>query len=349
MEETMSLNSWKNTARQHTTRKPAQQQKKFGGNFFWKDSFKLNATPTPMLIIPGEYADLRDPDAPKTIYFKQNRHVVTLENNGRRQFKSFACSHGIEGYGDCYGCEMQYRNKDKRVASRSMYYFTTIILDWFYKVPALDAQGTQILSKKTGEPVWNLERPTLPKHKLEWSKKYERQFGRRQYLEMGSGHLSQLVSIDDTLNLSCTCGGNLMTTIYECNNCGTPIVDMQDFEGSESDLKNLVSRPHTCPACDHVDFLMNKLSCDSCDEPTPLTITSAVLYLQKTGENTSSTLSVARFQQLRDFVVPLDNQPLVGDDLSGIHSGLSALTEPYNFPQMFQGELDRDFQISQFG
>jgi hypothetical protein len=183
----------------------------------------------------------------------------------------------------------------------------------------------------------------------EWSKKYERQFGRRQYLEMGSGHLSQLVSIDDTLNLSCDCGGNLMTTIYECNNCGTPIVDMQDFDGSESDLKNLVSRPHTCPACDHVDFLMNKLSCDSCDEPTPLTITSAVLYLQKTGENTSSTLSVARFQQLRDFVVPLDNQPLVGDDLNGIHPGIRALAEPYNFPQMFQGELDRDFQISQFG
>jgi len=338
----MSLSTWKNTARQDMNQKKKSPKKSFsGGNFFWRDKLALPSTVTKCLFIAAEH--LSPGCEEPAIFYKVPRHTITLETaEGKKYFKSFVCSHAFGE--NCYGCELMYDKRDKRINLKDQYFFSVVVMDWFFKVPAVDADGKAILSKKTGEPVFNVSSPKNPKEKLEWSKRHERQFGKRAYLEIGRGHFSHILSIDDALTANCSCGGEISTLLYSCGSCSTPVIDMTSTELTQKELDQIIQSPHTCNMCHNTDFLEPSILCDSCaSDANPVGVTSAIVNLQRQGEGTSSAITMSGFTRLQDFNVPTDNQPAISED-GVFHPDLLVHMAPYPFDQMFKHELSYDYQ-----
>lgn len=338
------FSDWRYSARSGLAKTKTDGKKKFkGGNFFWRDRLKLEKEPVTLMFMPSEYPNFSS-DGEKVLFYSWPKHTVT---RGEDYFRTFACS-SEGGKNDCVGCHLQYSLRDKGVVLRDVFHFSVVILEWFYRVPALGADKKPLLNKN-GEVVYNLEQPLNNKQKIEWSSKFDKVFGKRAYLEMGKGHLSHILDIADQVGSTCHCGGNLQIATYCCGVCESTILDMDTTELDPKEVQALVSSAVRCGECGYTDLPTPKVVCDSCDTPSPVSLTEVALTLSKTGEGTSSAIVSKSIVPLSEFNVPIDNQPVAifsGSKEKPVlwNENIEPLLVQYDFAAMFKSELDHDNQ-----
>lgn len=330
------FSDWRHSARSGLAKSKAPSKKFKSGNFFWRDRIKLEKEPVTLIFMPAEYPDYSD-STNKVLFYEWPKHTVS---RGDDYFRTFACA-AQGGKEDCVGCHLQYNKKDKGLVLRSVYHFSVVIMEWFYKIPVLDDSGRPVLSKK-GDPVVNLGQPSTSKQKLEWNSKYDKVYGKRAYLELGKGHLSHILDIADQVGLRCGCGGNLETVSYNCGVCEHVLVDMNTTEMDAKEVFSLVTAPVRCGECSYIDLPSPQCSCDKCYEPRPITLTEVAITLSKVGDGTSSAIVSKATVPLADFNIPLNNQPAYQGDKW--NDAIVPLLQQYDFAAMFKNELDHDTQ-----
>jgi len=235
-------------------RKSVMSEKKSGkgkgwrGN--WRDRFDIpKADAEPVLLVPGEYADER-PDsikdnggeAPLKHYGVHPFHSYKDNVRGKDVFMKRRCAAGWTGDdGECIGCHRK-DSGDRRVGyKRAVYSLNALHLNLYEKKPIKNKEGKVMRFEEDGEnhkrgdsiKSWQpITRPKDMKNALinleEMMEEGTLQMCRKKYIEVGKGHLDNLMIIEEMANKRCMCGGELTPVLFTCPECGEVLCDVED-------------------------------------------------------------------------------------------------------------------------
>jgi hypothetical protein len=369
---------------------PAKVKSGRKGN--WKDQLKLPKSPspaTPFILINSAYEDRTAPidsipvDAsgqkvyPKAIYFHYKKHSSSYHIGKQERYGDTPCSRGNDPFNPlpCVGCTQQ-ETGNKQVALKDSYAFNALHLVPYHGVPAQDYKTGQFLKKKDtqefyinyeectgrdcnycrsikGAPIINTPGkapfPTYPPGSI------TTEFGRMRYIEVGSGHLSNLEGWDQAITSKCgTCKGELTTEGFECTNgdCATLIIDMEIDPRPADVIAKAISVPLTCPTCKHVGFAKEASFCEACEgagrASTENTITGVVCKAKRQGEKAKTTIVLDSFSSIEDFEreMPAAHKTLLkGRPLKDV---ISELSKPFSFEEIMSPVSPED-QVTRLG
>lgn len=207
----------------------------------------------PLILVPGEYPYPWDKNGiyiqdaskrPLMPYYTFYKHTIKL---AEKKYRSFICSAGLDNLNQqpCLGCYIEQKG-DRRSKRGLTAALTAVSLMWYHKVPQKDDSG-QVRTSESGEPYTNLEKCTGPgcPH---CAAGYEKVFGRRVYLELGTGHLDDLVGIEEGISQQCpVCTTPMDITYYVCPECGASLIDCRQAAAPPDILATAASRPTVCP------------------------------------------------------------------------------------------------------
>jgi hypothetical protein len=308
--------------------------KGWGGN--WRDRFDIpKASAEAILLTPGRYEDER-PDAIKAndgIPPEKHYKAILFDTfkdsvKGKEIFRKWRCASGWDGkQGDCLGC---YRKEsgDKRVAKRTLFFFNMIHFGFYEKTELRDKDDKVIRYDKDGDDhkrgdpimVWaQITRPKERKHAKENMEEMmendELRLFRKKYVEVGSGHLDNLMQIDELASKRCRCGGHLTPFLFTCPECGEILCDVEDSNMSDEERDNYAKERQRCKACGHSGHPNMQYICDECgDEAKPLTAFDVVALIRKAGEGTNSTIVVEDIIPVFEYLLPNKESIVQWDD-----------------------------------
>jgi hypothetical protein len=297
----------------------------------------LTQNPQRLLFVPGDYAGYQNPDI-KVPYWEWARHNFKDGNT----FRSFLCPRGTNRKIPCSACTMQYDDKDTRIATRRVKYFTVISLEYWYK-----------FTNQYGDVSYKM--PQSPAEERRFAQEGERVFGRKGYIGLGSGHAEQLFDLIEQISSTCTnClvpgekNGKITPARYTCGKCGHVQVDMETTELSGKDIKAYASTAHKCTKCGFNDLPSIEYDCTKCEQPRPAELFDVVLPLAKRGEGKDTMITVPHGSHI-EFIdsVNVDEGgievPLF--DGQNFTPSVQALYTPYDFAnEVFHVELLPEYQ-----
>ena len=354
----------------------ADTKKKGGRRGSFYDRYRLPAEPAPeaaIVLIRGDYIDPSpapeqlemDPATgrPKDVhnpYFKVRKHKHMMKKNGKDWFADEVCSAGHDPHNPqpCVGCyAMDTGNKAVGVAEN--FAFGIVHLAYYHGHPLLDDHGQITMKKdKPGEQVTIYDecegrtcnyckvmndQPPLASQDNPWPG-YPKQtlstiFGRRRYLEIGKGHLSDIAGIDSIVGSLCgNCGSQLTTDGFICPSCNSMIIDMGNDPRTDEQIAVEVNKPYPCMRCQRAVMAQEVISCEVCERQNQkgvqLSLFDVVISARRQGEGTKSHITRSNHFTIEQFASRIDPRWLNGKTLRDYIAELIG-TQPYDFAEMF--------------
>jgi DNA-directed RNA polymerase subunit RPC12/RpoP len=353
--------------------------KKKGGKSkgVWYDKFRLPQTQpgAPFVLVRAEHVDPSpspeqvevDPATgrPKPVvnpYFKYRVHKRKLMQGGKEWFADEICSAGIDAHNPqpCVGC-FAVDSGDKSIGVSDSFAFSIVHLAYYHGHPLLDREKGGIVMKNdnSGPVMVTTEcegrtcnfcrvlqgQPPLPPQpgKDPWPgfdpRTLTTTFGKRRYLDMGKGHLSDLEGIDQVISAQCgNCRSQLTTDGFACPHCNTTIIDMANDPRSDEQIAQDVVRPYPCMRCQRPVLLKEVVSCESCAsqnaQALQLSLFDVVIFGMRQGEGTKSHITQGLpHKTIEEFARSIDPSFLGGKTMRDY---IAEMAKPYNFEELFQ-------------
>ncbi len=296
----------------------------------------------------GEYEDYRE-EGVINPFWASPRHMVVLNRNGERKFRSFLCPQRGDRSIPCTSCTKQYREQDDSVSTKTVNYFTVLSLSdhnegrWWFK-----------FTNKYGDEKFEYATSPGECRKFE-NQGGERVLGRKGYLALGPAHFRQVLDLDSQISQQCSnCvmpgekPAKLHLHSLVCDPCGNVLEDMETTMLSRKELDDLSNSDNvSCSSCRHVGYPKIVHECPDCDEPTQASIFDVVIPLAKVGKGTDSKVTVP-YGEVIDFV---DNASVVENDAEVmLYNGhdfspaVQAMYAPLDFFDVFSVELMPNYQ-----
>lgn len=317
------------------------EKSKSAGKKGWNGSFKDELRPpkaeaTPILLTRGEYADehpqaIKDNNGepPLKHYYTYPAHSYKFKIGNDDAFRQGRCAAGWNDKdGECLGCQVK-TNGDKRVGhKRDRYSMNLIHLALHHKTELKDHEGKPRRFEqddpegrfKRGDPIVGWQEVTRARDRKDvlqdldkLLKEQNAAMFRKKYIDVGSGHLDDLMQIADLARKHCRCGGMLAPTAFFCQGCEEKLVDVEEENMDAAECNTYSLQRQRCKNCGVLDFPQVESLCDECTEPTPLEFWEVVAYIKKTGEGTNSHISVEKIVPIYEFLLPNEESLLKWD------------------------------------
>ena len=355
----------------------ADTKKKGKSKNSWYDRLRLPQTQpgAPILIYRGEYVDPApapelaeiDPTTGRakpviTPYFKVKVHKRAIKGGAKDWFADDICSQGHDAYNPqpCVGC-FAIDSGDKSVGVADNFVFTVAHLAYYHEHPYLDKEkGGIVMKNDNSGPVMiqtecigrtcnfcrvRRDEPPLPPQAGQdpWPgfdpRTLTTVFGKRRYLELGKGHLSDIEGIDQVISSQCgNCHSQLVTSGYACPHCNTLLIEMLNDPRSDEQITQEVMKPYPCVRCNRPVLLKEIIDCETCTprqvRPLQLSIFNVVIYGMRQGEGRDSHITQGLpHKTLEEFSRGIDPQFLGGKSLQDY---LAELVKPYDFSEIMK-------------
>lgn len=349
-----------------------------GGKGTWYDRFRLPQTQpgAPFVLVRAEYTDPApapeqieiDPATgrPKPVitpYFKFRQHKRAIKGGGKDFFADEVCSAGYDAHAPqpCVGC-FAGDSGDKSIKLVDTFAFTIVHLAYYHGHPLLDREKGGIVMKQDGSGAVMIQtecggrtcnfcrvlrgEPPLPPQPGQdpWPgfdpRSLTTTFGKRRYLELGKGHLSDIEGIDQVISSQCgNCQSQLTTDGFACPHCNTMLVDMANDPRTDEQIQADVLKPHPCLRCQRPVLLKEIVSCESCSRqnyaPLQLSIFDVVIHGMRQGEGTKSHVTQGLpHKTIEDFARSVDPQFFGGK--ATLREYIAELAKPYDFAEIFK-------------
>lgn len=295
-------------------------------------------------------------------YYKYRKHRRAMKQGGNDFFADEICSAGYDPYNQqpCVGC-FAVDSHDKSVSISDAFAFSVVHLAYYHGHPLLDREkGGIVMKNDNSGPVMiqtecsgrtcNFCRvlrgePPLPPQqgKDPWPgydpRSLTTEFGKRRYLDLGKGHLSDLEGIDQVISAQCgNCRSQLTTDGFACPQCNTLIVDMTNDPRSDEQIAQDVIKPYPCTRCNMPVLLKEVVSCDTCAsqnaQPLQLSIFDVVIFGMRQGEGTKSHITQGLpHKTIEEFARSIDPVFLKGKSL---REYIAELAKPYDFDELMK-------------
>jgi hypothetical protein len=168
-------------------------------------------------------------------------------------------------------------------------------------------------------------------------------FFRKKYLQVGSAHYDNLLTIIDKAKSRCRCTGNLEPVGYVCSNCEASLLDMEDSDLTLEDVNRFGDSKKRCKHCGVTAFPEAVYECDTCDDPIPLAFNEVVAKVKKDGVGPKTIIQVDSIIPLSEF--SMDNkQGIVESDKDGnavIENDEFVLIEELEEPTTMQWNFEK--------
>ena len=300
--------------------------KGWAGNF--RDEFRIpKDAATPILLQRGEYEDLREEEIkgnggvpPLKHYYAHQVYSLKLAPSGPGSYREF------EVGGEQDVCDYWMSRGDKRIARKGRFAMNLLHLAVHQQQQAMQDNKPMVYADdgknhKKGDPIFNLVEVTgrqdlrnimndLPS-KL---KSGEVVMLRKKYVDVGPGHLENLMLIDEMASKNCFCGGNLAPAKFLCEKCNDVLLDVDATNLGVKQINEFGSNRQRCGSCGHHGFPASTNICDNqqCEAPAPLSVFDVVAYVRKHGEGTNSSVVIEKIVPLMEFQLP-DGSYLIED------------------------------------
>ena len=341
-------------------------ERKDKGGKGWRGSFRDRLDipkdeATPIMVLRGTYEDPRGKQQGELAYFPHTVHSLKLAASGPGSFREIPCAGK-----DCVGCYAK-DGGDPRVTTREKFALNVLHLALYRKEPIKDKDGKVLTysedgkDHRRGDAVMGWNEVTGRKDRKDLGAAAERgavpedvALFRRKYLDLGRNHLEALMAIDEMAAKNCFCGGSLAPTAFHCESCDELLCDVENSNMTSKQVNEYSSSRQRCSSCGHLGFTKVITICDSCDEPTPMSVFDVVAYVRKHGEATASTIMVEKIVPLTEFTLAT-GEGLVKDwnvDASGVTpvwaDNVAGSMTQFDFDQVF-GAQDASYVSSLLG
>lgn len=376
-----------------------------GGKGNFRDRYRIpQNVGTPVILQDHEYVDPNPspkeqevagvgpdgrPNPVMKTYYKYNRHRRALGVKPNQQILDTPCSRGWDPHNPqpCAGCTAQDMG-EKSVGLGEAYVQGIIHLAVYHRHPIWDANKNQwIMKNDNSGPVLaddecrdktcNFCRQLQGLPPQQYGKyapivydpaTIQTVFGARRYVELGSGHLSDLGSCDSTIASVCaspkyvydasrgvyvqdangqyltqgTCNTVLTVTGFACPKCNTVLLDAaSDPRPLEQIEAYVLETPLPCPTCQKQVFAKDVVRCDGCGNPSAHSVFEGVTWIMRQGQDTQSHVVLAppNFQTIEEFEATwLRSRPHVAALLQGkpLSERVDELDRQYDFSELFK-------------
>jgi hypothetical protein len=334
-------------------------------------------TPTPIVIVSGDYVDPNPPSEQieidpttgkakevKNAYFKITKHKRRILKNGKEFYAETICSAGTDPQNPqpCVGC-IAIDSGDKSVTRSEQFVFTIVHLHPYHTHPLIGKEGTVVMKKDNGGPVMvdtectgkkcdfcrvlKGQPAADPKFAFQ-AKDIGTVLGKRRYIEVGKGHLSNLAAWDNVVRGQCgNCRSMVELVGYACSTCASLNIDAGTDPRTDQELEEAVSRPYPCAKCQRATMHGEVIGCQVCEakeiQPTQGSLFGVVLWGSREGEGMKSQLVLARFETPEEYNEKVPPALLNGKTVQQI---VSEVGKPYDFtdilaPESLQEQVQR--------
>lgn len=254
---------------------------------------------------------------------------------------------------------------NKTVSLTDFFAFSIYHLSYYHGHPLLQTDGS-VRKKDNGEAILGYDEcsgrdcgfckttqgkplpPGFPKYD---PKSITTVFGRRRFLKMGKGHLSNMSGWDTAVSSLCgTCKATMQTEGFACPTCDSMLIDMENDQRSTDQIAMAASQPVHCPTCSKTVALREATFCPVCEannrQFVENTLTSVVLFGSRQGEGTNSTVMLKNFMSIEDFEAQHKGlKEFLGKPL---RQHIAENSTPYDFSEMMR-PLPLDEQAKKLG
>lgn len=296
----------------------------------WKGSFRdrydvPKATATPILLIRGEYEDFRPEKIkenggvpPVKAYHVRPSHGLKLAERGPGSYREFVCGDGWNpnASGQCVCCYAA-DGGDKRINLRDKFAMNILHLSLYTQQPVMGRDGKPLRYQQAGEdhaagdPIMGWQEVTAARDLRTTMENLDELLAsnkvhlyRRKYLDLGSGHLDNLMAIDERASRLCFCGGTLSPVEFSCEKCQEVLCNVDEANLTPEQVADYYNERQRCNSCGHNGFAVAHTICDNCDTPRPMSAFDVVAYVRKTGENTTSKIDIEKVVPLHEYQLP---------------------------------------------
>ncbi len=296
------------------------------------------------------------------------------QEQGYNTFRDVVCSSGPEPHAPqpCIGCyQLDHGVKDAK--SKDNWAFNMAHLGWYHNVP-LVKDGVVQMKRDNSGPVtvkqeclsYKMENVYLGRaiqsagNRIPTAiiKKYKEcegckqsqpfTFGDHRVLQLGFKHLKNILEIDDKVGKKClNCNTVILRVAFDCEKCNEELLDLSQVQWTNDQIEQYSKSMTTC-TCGHVGLPKSGYQCGfdenynkidisyemACGNPQKTSIFDCVLWVQREGESTESSVIVKRVELLSQYKTQ-DNRPL-SEHLKEI------VKEPYNLVDMYKPDSLED-------
>ena len=317
-------------------------------------------------------------------YYKWQRHRMLSINSstGKQRIIDEPCSRGWDKHNPqtCAGC-FAIESGDKRIALGLAYSIGLVHLAVYHKHPVWNQTTNQWVVYKENNVMVTadtectgktcnfcrfLSNQQLSLRQGETWPPYDPKmitpvFGSRRYLELGSGHLSDLGEWEKQIGSVCgglayarnqdgsymmnqqnqaiptgRCGAFLSVDGYACPDCGNMLINAETDPRPLDQLDELAQKKYPCHHCQRPVFMKEINSCDQCGNAIVHNIFDGVIWGQRQGENTQSHMVNIKFETIQDFEAKLPQE--IRHLLNGksLKERVDELSKPYDFAELYK-------------
>lgn len=299
----------------------------------WKDRFDIpKATDADILITRGSYDNPSEVD-PETgevglaHFHTCQQHPLKLKKSGPGSFLSVRCNIDA-GEENCLCC-LRKEQGDNRIGIRTIFSFNILSLAIYEQVPAMrDGRPLKYeQGEKRGQPIMQWELVDKPRRLREINDDLDALIAegkvtlvRKKYLEVGSSHQEDLSRIDELASAFCKCGGGLKPFAFECAECGTELLDIENEDLAPKEVAAYAGQRDRCTnkKCGYVGIPVPRMVCDNCNDPAPLTAFDVVATVRKEGEGTNSHITIRKVTPLDRYELPGGASLIEWEKISGV-------------------------------
>lgn len=369
-------------------RSAASETKKKGGKGSygsWHDRLKVpQNSATPIVVIRGDYLDPNPAEEEKVIdpatgRYQEVRHEYHKRRKHRRrivlgpkqeEFMDDDCSAGYDAHNPqpCVGCFAE-DSGDKSVTTGDAFALTAVHLVMYHSAPVFEQNGQIMMKKDNSGPVLNYHecqgrtcnfcrvqqgQPPILQSAKDSFPPYQPNmignvFGRRKYLDVGKGHLSNLQGWDASIGQRCgVCKADLVTDGFECPTCTTMVIDMTQDPRTDAQIIEAVSKPYPCMKCQRPVIVKEIVSCQVCESSNRgmgrqlSMFNDVVCHAMRQGEGTKSQLMLTSYETLEEFEQRLHPNLRAYFQGKTLRQYVEELGQPYDFDQMFKPKSLQD-------
>lgn len=299
-----------------------KKRKRNGWKGGWRDRLDIpKAKATPVLFTRGEYEDVRPDEIDRNGGVPPLKHYHVMRSHtfrlGERMFRTARCVCGYEvahPEDKCMACRRKSEG-DNRIGTRDIYSLNCLHLAPYQRIEVVDKKTGKPRyyekdgkNHKRGDVITDWAEVTAPRDLKNLRANLDTLLEdgevllyKKKYVEVGYGHLNNIMAIDEMASQHCRCGGQLEPVQFTCAGCHEILVDIVDANLEPEEVQAYNDEAQRCPSCAHIGFPDRVTICDECTEPEPLTIFDGVAYIRKTGEGTASMIMCEKFVPLPEF------------------------------------------------
>lgn len=357
-----------------------QSKGKGGKGGGWWEEFRLPQDPrpsAPFLIMDAQYIDHEakgteiDPQTGQLLpvtnfYYKGRRHRSKGFAGGKETFSEAVCSKGHDPFNPqpCAGC-MAMESGNKAISLQDFFSFSIYHLSYYHGHPLVQKDGS-LRTKDNGEAIVGYDECTgrdcgyckilqgkpAPQGFPQFDpKSISTTFGRRRFLKMGKGHLSNLSGWDNAVSSLCgSCKATMQTEGFSCPTCDTILLDMEKDQRTTDQIAAAVAQPMHCSTCNRAVFVKEATFCPVCESAqrpwVENKLTDVVLFGSRQGEGTNSTLMLKQFLSIEEFQSQIKGlTDFLGKPL---RQHIAENSTPYDFTELMKA-LPLDEQAKKLG